>query len=149
MKALMTPAIELVVIGVLSAYVFLQTNYYIGLGTLAYLLMATGVRFIKQRNLHWRFMGAAMLLDLGLVLAIEFQRSAIATVLGFTLGPLQQMHIYTSTLAVLCYFPLTYMGIMKMKGTPKPGIHMNHRRLGVLTFTLRTLGFILMFSMIK
>lgn len=134
-----------------SGIIFLWTTLYMGLASFAYFLMLGGLAHRRKPSVHVKFMGASMLLDLSLVLVLEFQRSAIGTAIGMKLGPLQQGHIVSSTLALVLYFPVFYLGwrshVLAAKGVaPKRKWHVG---LGILAFGLRTIGFILMFSLLQ
>lgn len=88
-------------------------------------------------------------LDLILVLTLEFQRGAVETAVEFKLGPLQQLHILASLIAVLMYFPLIYLGFRLLKDKTNMSIRKRHKLFARIGFVARTLGFFLMFSMLK
>lgn len=125
------------------------TDAFIAAATLSYSFMIIGIRNVRHRELHWKFMGSTMLLDVLLVLVIEMNRHAIQTTLSFKLNIIQQSHIYVSTLAMLCYLPLIVLGRRHLTGKTDSRSAPWHRRLGILAFVLRTLSFILMFSMLE
>lgn len=121
---------------------------YMGVATFAYALMVTGLFFRKSdRFLHRKLMFSAMGIDLSLVLLLELQRSAVETVVALKLGPWQFAHVVASTLALLLYGPMIYLGkTLWEKNNPR--LRRLHRNLGILTFLLRTIGFTLMFSLL-
>lgn len=123
---------------------------YLGIATLAYIAMVLGVLYRRKRALHLALMHGVIVTDLTLVLVIEFQRSAINTVLNMELNFFQQAHVLTSTLAVLCYLPLLWLGWKLVRGAGEyVRLRVWHKRLGWLAFVFRTLGFLLMFSMLE
>lgn len=141
----------LAVVAALSSLTIIAvfTTPYMTLATLAYFSMVAGILNRKNKNLHSKLMGTAVTLDLTLVLVLEFTRNAIATAAAMTLEPLQQIHIGFSTLALLLYFPIVILGIMRFRGKATgPRSQKWHRSLGILAFIFRSLGFILMFSML-
>ena len=120
---------------------------YMSIATINYFSMLAGFLIRKQNNVsHIKLMSFCMVSDLILVLILEFQRHAIEKAASFTLNPIQQLHILHSTIALLCYFFVIWFGI-KLKTQSK--FRIPHRRLGYTTFYFRTVGFILMFSMLK
>jgi hypothetical protein len=142
--------IPFVGLGAAALLAFLPLTPYMWAATLAYSLQVAGFLLRKRfRMAHVRLMAAGMLLDLSLVLILEAKRDAIATALTFDLTPLQQAHIAVSTLAVLHYLPITILGYSRLKNPASPDSYRSwHRRLGISAFVLRSLGFLLMFSMI-
>ena len=126
----------------------LATTAYMGIATFAYLMMVLGLIYRRRaRETHRQLMFLGMGIDLGLVLLLELQRKATATAFGFKLGPWQTAHVLASTLAVALYVPMIYLGI-KLWEKETPGRRKLHRRLGYLTFLFRSLGFLLMFSLL-
>jgi hypothetical protein len=124
------------------------TSAYMGVATFAYCLMVLGIVWRRRaRETHRQLMFAGMGIDLALVLLLELQRSATATAFGFKLGPWQMAHVVASTLAVALYLPMIYAG-MKLWERETAGRRSLHRRLGYLTFFFRSLGFVLMFSLL-
>jgi hypothetical protein len=133
---------------VLAALLGVFTTAYMGIATFAYLLMVLGIIWRRRaREIHRQLMFAGMGIDLTLVLLLELQRSATATAFGFKLGPWQMAHVLASTLAVALYLPMIYLG-MKLWENETAGRRNLHRRLGYLTFFFRSLGFVLMFSLL-
>lgn len=120
----------------------------------AYFAMLTGLLLRRNRGWHVKLMIAAIGTDLGLVLALQLQRSAIQTAITFKLNGWQQAHIGFSTAATLLYVPVLALGwrLARFKGNPSSAsgakLRDLHRRLAVPAFIFRTLGFLLMFSML-
>ncbi len=119
---------------------------YMTIATFNYLLILAGflVRN-KDRRIHVRLVSLGILFDLCLVLILEFERSAIATAMSFKLSLLNQVHIYSSSLATALYIPQAITGYRLRSGE---GPRKAHRILGFLVILFRTIGFLLMFSMI-
>ena len=117
------------------------------IATVNYFLILIGFLFrISNRRLHVSLITLGILSDLILVLTLEFQRDAIATAMSFKLSPLNQAHILCSTLATILYFPMVYTGIMIIK---QRASRVWHKRFGYMVIIFRSMGFILMFSMLK
>lgn len=123
---------------------------YMAIASFAYLLLLAGFVLRKiQRQAHVYLMSTGIVMDLSLVLVLEFQRDAIATALEFSLTPLQQAHIAMSSMATLLYVPLLIMGtLLYRKGNKYYSLRPWHKKIGIAAFIFRTLGFILMFALI-
>ena len=137
-----------IVLSILIILSFLVTPYMV-VATFAYLALATGLLFRKNRKLHVSLMHLGMILDVSLVLILEIQRSAIGTALGPTLNGFQTAHVIASTLAIIFYVPTYYLGFYRWKGLDKDKNKRTwHIRFALTAFCLRTIGFLLMFSML-
>ena len=120
---------------------------YMAVATFNYLLILYGFLNRKSnRQTHVRFVASGIILDLALVLLLQFQRDAIGTALSFKLSFLNQAHIFTSTIATALYIPMMITGVMMIKNKNCRNLH---RRLGTATILFRTLGFLLMYSMVE
>ncbi len=121
---------------------------YMGIATVSYGMLLTGA-FLARRNpkLHGSLMVTGASIDLTLVLFLEFSRDAIAEAVSLQMTLPQQLHIAFSTLAVLLYFPMAWLGWRAYQGSSST--RLAHRRLGYVTLAFRTLGFLLMFSLIN
>jgi hypothetical protein len=115
----------------------------------SYLMISCGFAFRKNKNIHAPCMAIGVLTDLGLVLTLEIQRHAVETALQFSLGPLQMCHIATSTLATILYFPMLVTGLLRMNGRGGLIARKLHLRFGPYAYIFRTMGYVLMFSMLK
>lgn len=120
---------------------------YMTIATVAYLIMLAGVLRHSQKEIHIPLMSFAVVIDLSLVLFLEFDRSAIASAIGGKLNFWQKGHILFSTLAVALYIPTMILGTKAL--TQKGRRLQNHKYLGKIAFVFRTLGFILMFSLLS
>ena len=139
----------LLALGLASYLVIHTTTIYMGVATLAYLLMVCGLMKRKEPEVHRVFMGAAMFIDVSLVLILELQRSAVNTAVTEAMNGMQYTHIVASTAAVVLYFPLIYLGISNYRNkNSKLSRRKAHKRLGITAFIFRTIGFLTMFSLI-
>ena len=115
--------------------------------TLAWLTLLFGFVLRRRTNIHVPCMISGISADIALVLYLQVTRSALQTAVQFELPLLQMLHIASSTLALLLYFPVLYLGIKMLGKSPDPKMRIWHCRLAIPCFALRTLGFVLMFSM--
>jgi len=125
----------------------MTVNMYIA--TVAWLCLVLGVLNRKKRKKHVPLMLTGITLDFLLVLYLQVVRDAIQKAAEFSLSALQQTHIGFSTLALLLYFPVLYLGSQLVKGKGTPRTKSLHVRIALSAFLFRTLGFVFMFSMIK
>lgn len=93
-------------------------------------------------------MFVGILTDLIIVLVLQVSREAVQTAMEFSLSPLQQAHVFSSSVAVLLYFPVIALGLLRYKNIYGKGVRLAHIRLGLLAFIFRSLGFIFMFSLV-
>lgn len=147
LSGLVVPVI-LVSIALLAIVTAVSTPY-MAIATAAYLNMVVGWWNRKRTVVHARQMQIAFGIDLALVLFLEVTRDAIGTALSFKLGFFQQLHILFSTLALVLYFPIFFIGRQLLSHKASPQARTWHIRLGVTAFILRTIGFILMFSLLS
>lgn len=127
----------------------LFTSFYMGMASFAYFLMVHGMRQRKQNRWgHRKLMFSAMGIDLGLVLLLEIQRGAIETVAALELSPWQFGHVLASTLAVALYLPMIILG-KKLWSQESANTRLWHKRIGITAFALRSVGFVLMFSLLS
>lgn len=131
------------------AALYPKFTFYMRWATLSYVCMLFGLYYRKQRPRHLFFMALAIFSDVSLVLVLEFQRTAIKTALSFTLAFPQQMHIAFSSIAILLYIPVVILGTTRLLKRGGTRTYKNHKLLGITAFLFRTLGFSLMFSLIK
>lgn len=133
---------------IVSGLVAAQGRPAMTAATLSYGCLLAGLLLRHTRKAHVTLMTTGIALDLAIVLTLEFQRHAVEKALEFSMLPLQQLHIGTSTVAVLLYIPVLAFGYQRLKG--KGGIRARtlHLRYGTLAFIFRSLGFLLMFSLL-
>lgn len=125
----------------------ITTTPFMAIATLSYITMVAGYWQRFNRIAHVRLMTSAMLIDLALVLTLEVQRHAIETAVAMKFGVLQQAHIFSSSIATALYFPVFGMGFY-LWNNRSPKIRTWHLRCGKAAFFFRTLGFILMFTLL-
>ena len=125
----------------------MTTNMYIA--TLAWISLILGYLSRHDRKKHVPCMLTGIALDVGLVVYLQVKRSAVHTALAFDLGILPQLHIFSSTLALLLYFPVLYLGLRLVRDVGGKSAHKWHRRFAIPALIFRTVGFLLMFSLIK
>lgn len=116
--------------------------------SLAYFLMLAGFAVRRHsRNWHARLMLTAMSIDLALVIFLQVQKGVIQTAVGEALGLLARVHIGSSLAATALYIPMLYLGFRLLSDNPLK-MRQLHKRIGIAAFTLRTIGFFTMFSML-
>ncbi len=125
------------------------TTPYMAVASIAYFFLLSGVLLHSQRKLHIIFMSSGALIDLLLVGVLEFERSAIAATLGGSLNVFQMGHIITSSCAVALYLPTMFFGLRAISGKSVRDKRETHIYLGRLAFVLRSIGFLLMFSLLE
>lgn len=142
--------LALVACGILSCIAVVATPY-MAFATATYGALVLGYALRKvDFKAHGILMTIGVLGDLSLVLALEVQRHAVNTAMAFTLSPIQQTHVFCSSLATALYVPLLVTGLLLMKNpVARQRFRKTHSRIGSVALVFRTLGFLLMFSMLK
>lgn len=144
-----TLLIQVVLLAHAAALVGIFTSFYMGAASFAYFLMVFGMHYRRGNRLaHRKLMFSAMGIDLLLVLILEIQRNAVQTVAALELSPLQFGHVLASTSALTLYLPMILLG-KKLWNQEDARIRLWHKRIGITAFALRTLGFLLMFSLLS
>lgn len=137
----------IIFIVIYHALLFVYTTPYMTLASLIYGLHVWGLTYRKKDAFkHAKLMTTAIVLDISLVLVLEFLRGAIETTLKFELSLIQQAHIFCSLMAVLLYFPTFYFGRKRLKDRKNPALLQRHKLFAIPAFTFRSLGYFLMFS---
>jgi hypothetical protein len=122
--------------------------------TLVLFMIAGGLYWRRQPNLHWKFMTAAFLTDLALVLYIELTRHAVETV-ATQIKPLVWIHAAISTSVLILYVAMIVLG-RRLLTTPatNTGVKVDHdpaqtramhRNLGMAFCVLRVLNYVTAF----
>ncbi len=126
--------------------IFFLSTPYMTAASISYFLLLNGALFCENRRIHAWLMSGGVLIDLSLVIFLEISRSAIGEAIHSPLNPYQRGHIFCSILAVLLYIPAMLLGLK----TIRAGKNKNqlHRRIGQTALFFRTLGFVLMFSLL-
>jgi hypothetical protein len=110
------------------------------LSTLVLVIVAVGFWLRKRKNaIHIRLMISAFLIDLGLVLYIEFSRKAVQKVVAST-SALLWFHAVVSVLVLLCYGIMIQLGRGVLAGHPRARDW--HRLLGITFLLLRGLNYV-------
>lgn len=126
-----------------------MTTLPMGIATFAYFLMCSGLYFRKTNSMtHAFYMTTAIFTDLSLVLALQILRDAVQTASSFSLPFLQQAHIGASSLATVLYFPVLYLGYHLLTGKSTGHTKRLHKKVAITAFVFRSIGFLLMFSML-
>ncbi len=108
------------------------------LATLAYGILLAGFLLRRRREMHMPLMGAAMSMDLGLVLYIEWTRAAVERVVGRP-TPLVVFHAAVSTLVIGLYVVMAVMGNRLRQGQQR--FRPWHRRAGWVLVACRTANY--------
>ena len=109
--------------------------------TLGWVLLVAGWAARRNRRRHLLLVIPGMGIDLGLVLYLEVTRSVIERTVTETYSTVQQIHIATSSAAVLLYLPTIALGTTLALGRGGPATRVWHRRCAVPALVLRTVGF--------
>lgn len=131
---------------------------FIAASTIILLVIALGIFLRKKHRQHMLIMILAFILDVSLVLAIEFNRSAINTAIeqatqihnAFVL-----FHITVSLLVVVLYLALMYTGSKVMKLAPiapdgtKTAMFKLHSKLAYAFIILRLINYVTSFRMFE
>ncbi len=120
-------------------------NMYIA--TVAWLLLSIGLFNRHKKLIHIRCMVSGIGLDIALVLYLQLTRDAVQQAAEFSLPVLHQFHILFSTLALLLYFPILFLGFQLVKGQLE--YLALHKKLGISAYLLRSAGFVFMFSLLQ
>lgn len=123
------------------------------IATCAFFMQWVGVLSRKRIKLHVLIMNLSIALDLSLVLGLEIKRNAVETVIQHKLHGLQIYHVLFSSVATFLYVPMLILGWSLYKNTDwitrKRSVWVScHRNLGILTIGFRTLGWLMMWSLI-
>ena len=120
--------------------------------SLVLVIIGFGLYFRKSnRKLHIILMSSAFLIDLTLVLVIEFQRHAIETVISQT-SAFVWFHATISLLVLVSYVALAVLGTKMAKlntGTQFMSISNQHLNLAKVFIVLRLINYVTSFSMVN
>jgi uncharacterized membrane protein YozB (DUF420 family) len=107
-------------------------------------LMYLGIYFRRARKIHVGLMSVVIIWDIILILQIELTRNAVAKATEAMKNPmLLNIHIAIAVSTVVLYILQIFSGRKMLKGFMQRRGY--HRKLGMLTATLRTLTFITSF----
>lgn len=105
-------------------------------------LIAAGLWFRRTPRLHLRFMTAAFIVDVGLLLYIEGTRAAVAQVAAST-APIVWVHAAISTLVLVAYVMQIVLGRRTLAGMATS--RQAHIVLGLTFVALRSLNYVTSF----
>ena len=109
---------------------------------LAMALVGAGLYFRRRRpSIHWKLMIAAFVVDVSLVLYIEFARHAVEQLP--TARPLILFHAAISVLVLIFYLVLFGLGSRLLKGRFEN--RKAHRNAGIMFVALRTVNLVTSF----
>lgn len=114
--------------------------HYVSL--VALLLVALGLALRRRAKLHMALMTAAFLVDLALLLYVEFTRQAVEKALSGG-DALLYFHIAVSLGVLVLYVLQIRLGLRLYRG--QPIVRVRHRQLGVVFVVLRLLNFVTSF----
>ena len=110
------------------------------ISTLVLVVVAVGLWLRRRRNaIHIRLMISAFLIDLSLLLYIEYSRHAVQKVVAST-RPLVWFHATVSVVVLLCYVVMIQLGRGVLAGNPRA--RKRHHMLGIVFVVLRGLNYI-------
>jgi hypothetical protein len=125
--------------------------------TIVLVVLAVGIYFRRQRDLHIKLMTSAFVLDLGLVLYIELTRKAVATVASGS-RPLVWTHAAISMTVLFLYVVQIVLGSRLLLARPAlaggtgaasfaDAGHSRtlHRNLGIVFVVFRVLNYVTAF----
>lgn len=111
-------------------------------------LLFGGVYYAKNRKKHIRFMSAAVIWDIILILQIELNRDAIAkaTEAMSEIGTkvMLNVHVSIAVTTVILYFVQIYLGRTSIKHN-RNSLLDRHKLFGYLTVSMRILTFVTSF----
>ncbi|MEM9445136.1 MAG: hypothetical protein AAGA18_07260 [Verrucomicrobiota bacterium] len=112
------------------------------ISTVVILLIAAGIYYRKNLKLHYKIMGAAFVLDVALVLYIEFTRHAVEQAIN-PVGALLMFHIIVSVLVLVAYLVQFELGRRILKGMV--ATKSLHIQIGITFVSLRLANYITSF----
>ena len=116
------------------------------IATIGWVLLVLGWLSHKNRGRHLGFVLPGMVVDLGLVVYLEMDRSVIEQTAQKHFSAVQWTHIGSSTLATVLYIPTIILGVRLMMGLGGSGVRAWHKRCAVSALLLRTVGFAFMWA---
>jgi uncharacterized membrane protein YozB (DUF420 family) len=110
------------------------------ISTSVLVIIAVGFWLRRRRNpIHIRLMISAFLIDLCLLLYIEYSRHAVQKVVAST-RPLVWFHATVSVVVLLCYVLMIQLGRGVLAGNAMA--RRRHQMLGIVFVVLRSLNYI-------
>ncbi len=110
--------------------------------TLAWLLLVSGWFLRRRRSAHVPLVLSGITLDLAIVVFLEVTRGVVETTVQAPLSGTRWVHVASSLIAVLLYFPTLYLGFRMLRAAPpSAALRTSHRRVATLALVARTIGF--------
>ena len=110
------------------------------ISTLVVVIIAVGFWLRRRRNaIHIRLMISAFLIDLCLLVYIEYSRQALQKVEAST-RPVVWFHAAVSVVVLLCYLSMIHLGRGVLAGNPTA--RKRHQILGIVFVIVRSLNYI-------
>lgn len=117
-----------------------------GISTLVLVLVSLGLWFrSRRRAMHLGCMIAAFVVDLVLLVYIEFTRHAVEKVVAHV-QPLIWFHAGVSLVVLVCYAAMVALGLQLVKGRTE--LRHLHRSLGIAFIVFRSLNYITSFLVV-
>lgn len=117
---------------------FLSTS-----STVVVVILLAGLFFRKRnRQLHWKLMATAFVLDVALVLVIELSRGAVEKAVSTT-SPLVAFHVAISVAVLVGYVAMIFLGRRLLGGDES--VRTWHRNVGIAFIVFRALNYITSF----
>ena len=118
--------------------------------TLVLIILGFGLYFRKKKKLHIPLMASAFIIDLSLVLIIEFQRHAVENVIASP-SPFVIFHATISGLVLVLYIALANIGMKMAKlstGTQLIDLTSTHVKLAKVFIVFRLINYVTSFYMV-
>ncbi len=122
-------------------------NRYELIATLAFVLIFVGAGLCRRRWVHVPLVSLGIVIDLTMVVILEFQRDVIGQVIGETFHWMSLVHIGSSSLAVLAYLPTIWFGVAILRGGATKATWKRHKSVAIVALVLRTIGFAFMWTL--
>ena len=116
------------------------------LASLAFLLLVLGWTQRRNRARHVPLVLAGIALDLALVVYLELDRGVVEKTMTDHFSVLRWVHIWSSTLAVVAYFPTLWFGFRMLKTPADAVLRSRHAAVAMTALVLRTIGFFCMWG---
>lgn len=116
----------------------------IAISTLSVVLIGLGLRFRKRAEIHMSLMIMAFIIDIGLVMYIEWSRHALQELTGAAIDPVNHelliFHAMASLLTIVLYLVQFVTGVILFRGGQVQRIL--HRTTGILFVICRLLNYV-------
>ena len=116
------------------------------LASLAFLLLVAGWTQRRNRARHVPLVLAGIALDLALVVWLELSRGVVEKTISEHFSVLRWVHIWSSTLAVVAYFPTLWLGFRMLRTPADAVLRSRHAAAAMTALILRAIGFVCMWG---